>query len=241
MLICPHLCWQQFPALVLLPCSLASGHLHDVSISQVLPCIHLSLQSLDYICIVGLPPVDKESPGADKPCISSLSLLSYRFLFLFHLSCSIVHLGAMLVIFSFSGYLFCGLIFYSSFKCTLEYGKKNSVDLRTWLSLSAEIVAEFMPHNGMFCGMINILFLILCLFLKLQLVESSVWMSLANQSFPAYIYLDSLILVQWCYLLLLSMPAVCMELKEKFSSTDINWRIHTNCEPSQDSADMLRC
>jgi len=88
MLICPHLCWQQFPALVLLPCSLASGHLHDVSISQVLPCIHLSLQSLDYICIVGLPPVDKESPGADKPCISSLSLLSYRFLFLFHLSCS---------------------------------------------------------------------------------------------------------------------------------------------------------
>jgi len=80
----------------------------------------------------------------------------------------------MLVIFSFSGYLFFGLIFYSSFKCTLEYGKKNSVDLRTWLSLSAEIVAEFMPHNGMFCGMINILFLILCLFLKLQLVESSV-------------------------------------------------------------------
>jgi hypothetical protein len=34
----------------------------------------------------------------------------------------------------------------------LESGKKNSVDLRTWLSLSAEIVAEFMAHNGMFCG-----------------------------------------------------------------------------------------
>ena len=49
MLICPHLCWQQFPALVLLPRPLASGHLYDVSTSHVLPCIHLSLQSRLYM------------------------------------------------------------------------------------------------------------------------------------------------------------------------------------------------